>query len=244
MVTDARTGCCAALLYETKHTTETLIRFVLSFIYETRRTNTPIQTDDEEATKALARAVSRRIGIPPFTSPAYSSGSLGHTERFILTLGTTSNLTNTDGRQIFEVADPNNSSDCRLGHSTCFLDSDTILATCRRENFIRTTMATTLRISIVHLWRNGYVCRTDEGLTRNTPYDSTQASGLDDARFRMRIWLWMVASCFEPDQYDDCQKDQNDEITKQCNDLQLMLPIRLRFLTFRRGGEMCRNMTS
>ena len=38
---------------------------------------------------------------------------------------------------------------------------------------------------------------------RNTPYDSTQASGLDDARFRMRIWLWMVASCFEPEQYDD-----------------------------------------
>ena len=88
MVTDARTGCCAALLCETKHTTETLIRFVLSFIYETGRTHThtPIQTDDEEATKALAKAVSRRIGIPTFTSPAYSSGSLGHTERFIQTL--------------------------------------------------------------------------------------------------------------------------------------------------------------
>ena len=37
VVTDARTGCCAALLCETKHTTETLIRFVLSFIYETGR---------------------------------------------------------------------------------------------------------------------------------------------------------------------------------------------------------------
>ena len=35
VVTDARTGCCATLLCETKHTTETLIRFVLSFIYET-----------------------------------------------------------------------------------------------------------------------------------------------------------------------------------------------------------------
>ena len=81
------------------------------------------------------------------------------------TLGTTSNFTNTDGRQIFEVADYNDSPDCRLGHPTCFLDSDTILTTCRRENFIRTTMATTIRISIVHLWRNGYVCRTDEGLT-------------------------------------------------------------------------------
>ena len=81
------------------------------------------------------------------------------------TLGTTSNLTSTDGRQIFEVADSNDSSDCRLGHSTCFLDSDTIFTTCRLENFIRTTMATTSRISIVHLWRNGYVCRTDEGLT-------------------------------------------------------------------------------
>ena len=86
VVTDARTGCCAALLCETKHTTETLIRFVLSFIYETGRTHTPIQTDDEEATKALAKAVSRRIGIPTFTSPAYSSGSPGHTERFIQTL--------------------------------------------------------------------------------------------------------------------------------------------------------------
>ena len=86
VVTDARTGCCAALLCETKHTTETLIRFVLSFIYETGRTHTPIQTDDEEATKALAKAVSRRIGIPTFTSPAFSSGSLGHTERFIQTL--------------------------------------------------------------------------------------------------------------------------------------------------------------
>ena len=87
VVTDARTGCCAALLCETKHTTETLIRFVLSFIYETERTHTPIQTDDEEATKALAKAVvSRRIAIPTFTSPAYSSGSLGHTERFIQTL--------------------------------------------------------------------------------------------------------------------------------------------------------------
>ena len=31
------------------------------------------------------------------------------------TLGTTSNLTNTDGRQIFEVANHNDSSDCRLG---------------------------------------------------------------------------------------------------------------------------------
>ena len=79
VVTDARTGCCAALLCETKHITETLIRFVLSFIYS---------------------------------------------------VGTTSNLTNTDARQIFEVADSNDSSDCRLGHSTCFLDSDTILATC------------------------------------------------------------------------------------------------------------------
>ena len=131
MVTDTRTGCCAAFLCETKHTTETLIRFVLSFIYETGRTHTPIQPDDEEATKALAKAVSRRIGIPTFTSPAYSSGSLGHTERFVQdTLGTTSNLTNTDGRQIFEVADFNDSPDCTLGHATCFLDSDTILATC------------------------------------------------------------------------------------------------------------------
>ena len=86
VVTDARTGCCAALLCETKHTTETLIRFVLSFIYETGRTRTPIQTDDEESTKALAKATSRRIGIPTFTSPGYSSGSLGHTERFIQTL--------------------------------------------------------------------------------------------------------------------------------------------------------------
>ena len=79
---------------------------------------------------------------------------------------------------------------------------------------------------------------------RNTSYDSTQASGLDDARFRMRIWLWMVASCFEPEQYDDFQKDQNDGITKQCNDLQSMLPIQLRFPTFRRRGEMFLNMTS
>ena len=79
---------------------------------------------------------------------------------------------------------------------------------------------------------------------RNTPHDSTQASGLDDARFRMRIWLWMVASCFEPEQYDDFQKDQNDGVTKQCNDLQSMLPSRLRFPTFRRRGEMCPNMTS
>ena len=131
VVTDARTGSCAALLCETKHTTEMLIRFVLSFIYETGRTHTPIQTDDEEATKALAKAVSRRIGIPTFTSPAYSSGSpwsdrAMHTD----TLGTASNLTNTGGRQIFEVANHNDSSDCRLGHSTCFLDSDTILATC------------------------------------------------------------------------------------------------------------------
>ena len=88
VVTDARTGCCAALLCETKHTTETLIRFVLSFIYETGRTHTPIQKDDEEATQALAKAVSRRIGIPTFTSPGYSSRSLGHTERFIQTLWT------------------------------------------------------------------------------------------------------------------------------------------------------------
>ena len=77
---------------------------------------------------------------------------------------------------------------------------------------------------------------------RNTPYDSTQASGLEDVRFRTRIWLWMVASCFEPEQYEDFQKDQNDGITKQCNDLQSMLPIQFRFLTFRRRGEMCPNM--
>ena len=51
VVTDARTGCCAALPCETKHTTETLIRFVLSFIYEAGRTHTPIQTVDEEARK-------------------------------------------------------------------------------------------------------------------------------------------------------------------------------------------------
>ena len=130
VVTDARTGCCAALLCETKHTTETLIRFVLSFIYETGRTHTPIQTDDEEATKSSAKAVSRRIGIPTFTSPAYSRGSLGQTAMHTDTVGTTSNLANTDERQIFEVANPNDSSDCRLGHSTCFLDCDTILATC------------------------------------------------------------------------------------------------------------------
>ena len=105
------------------------------------------------------------------------------------TLGTTSNLTNTDGRQIFEVADPNDSSYCRLGCSTCFLDSDPILAACRRENFIRTTMATTIRISIVHLCRNCYVMLNRRRSYRNTPCDSTQASRLDDARFRMRIWL-------------------------------------------------------
>ena len=86
VVTGARNGCCAALLCETKRTTETLIRLVLSFVYETGRTHTPIHTDDEEATKALAKAVSRRIGIPTFTRPAYSSASLGHTERCIQTL--------------------------------------------------------------------------------------------------------------------------------------------------------------
>ena len=59
-----------------------------SFIYETGRTDTPIQTDDEEVTKASAKAVSRRIGMPTFTSPGYSSGCLGHTERFIQTLWT------------------------------------------------------------------------------------------------------------------------------------------------------------
>ena len=85
VITDARTACCAALLCETKHTSEVLIRFVQSFIYETGRTNTPIQTDDEEATKTLAKAVSRRIGIPTSTSPPYSSGSLGHNERQIQT---------------------------------------------------------------------------------------------------------------------------------------------------------------
>ena len=80
---------------------------------------------------------------------------------------------------------------------------------------------------------------------RNTPYDSTQASGLDDVRFRTRIWLSMVASCFEPEQYDDFQKDQNDGITTQCNDLQSMLPIRLRFPTFHRRDEIIfLNMTS
>ena len=87
VVTDARTGCCAALLCETKHTTETLNR-ICAIIHIRNRTNThtPTQTDDEETTKALTKAVSRRIGIPTFTSPAYSSGSLGHTERFIQTL--------------------------------------------------------------------------------------------------------------------------------------------------------------
>ena len=133
MVTDARTGCCAALLCETKHTTETLIRFVLSFIYETGRTHThtPIQTDDEEATKALAKAVSRRIGIPTFTSPAYSSGSLGHTERFIQTLWAQLRTLRTQmGDKYSKLQIFNDSPDCRLGHPTCFLDSDTILATC------------------------------------------------------------------------------------------------------------------
>ena len=47
-----------------------------SYTKQVEHTHTPIQTDDEEATKALAKAVSRRIGIPTFTSPAYSSGSL------------------------------------------------------------------------------------------------------------------------------------------------------------------------
>ena len=54
--------------------------------YTKQDEHTPIQTDDEEATKALAKPVSRRIGIPTFTSPGYSSGSLGHTQRFIQTL--------------------------------------------------------------------------------------------------------------------------------------------------------------
>ena len=38
---------------------------------------------------------------------------------------------------MFEVANYNDSPYCRLGHPTCFLDSDTILTTCRRENFVR-----------------------------------------------------------------------------------------------------------
>ena len=134
--------------------------------YTKQDKHTPIQTDDEEATKASAKAVSRRIGIPTFTrSSIFKWKPWSHRAIHTNTLGTTSNFTNTDGRQIFEVADYNDSPDCRLGHPTSFLDSDTILTTCRRENFIRTTMATTIRISIVHLLRNGSVCRTDEGLT-------------------------------------------------------------------------------
>ena len=131
VVTDARTGCCAALLCETKHTTETLIRFVLSFIYETRRTHTPIQTDDEEATKALGESSITTNWNPDLHESSILewkswSDRAMHTD----TLGSASNLANTDGRQIFEVANHNDISACRLGHSTCFLDSDTILATC------------------------------------------------------------------------------------------------------------------
>ena len=79
-------------------------------------THTDTNTDDEEATEALAKAVSRRFGIPTFTSPGYSSGSFGHTERVIQTLWAQLRTLQTQmGRQIFEVADPNDSSYCRLG---------------------------------------------------------------------------------------------------------------------------------
>ena len=44
VVTDARTGCCAALQCETKHTTETLIRFVL-VVHIRNRTNTHTDTN-------------------------------------------------------------------------------------------------------------------------------------------------------------------------------------------------------
>ena len=128
VVTDARTGCCAALLCETKHTTETLIRFVLSFIYEHTHTDTNGRRRSNESLSESSITTNWNPDIHESSILEWKSWSdrAMHTD----TLGTASNLANTDGRQIFEVANHNDSSDCRLGHSTCFLDSDTILATC------------------------------------------------------------------------------------------------------------------
>ena len=193
VVTDARTGCCAALLCETKHTTETLIRFVLSFIYENRtNTHTPIQTDDEEATKVLAKAVSRRIGIPTFPSPGYSSGSLGHTERFIQTLWAQLRTLRTQmGDKYSKLQIP--STHPIVGWAT------------RHASWILTRYLRHAdgKTSYERRWQRPYaspLCMPNRRRSyRNTPHDSSQAYGLDDARIRMRIWLWMVASCFEPE---------------------------------------------
>ena len=200
---------------------KTLIRFVQSFIYETSRTHTPIQTDDEEATKALAKAVSRRIGIPTFTSPGYSSGSLGHTGRFIQTLWAQLRTLRT------QIGDKYSKLQIPTTHSI-------VGWAIRHASWILTPILATLLTGKLHTNDDSNdhthlhcaslakrLCMPNRRRSYlNTPYDSIQASGLDDARFRMRIWLWMVASYFEPEQYDDFQKDQNDGITKQCNDLQ------------------------
>ena len=122
---------CAALLCETKHTTETLIRFVLSF-HIRNRTNTHTDTNGRRrSNESLSKSSITTNWNPDIHESSILewkswSDRAMHTD----TLGTASNLANTDERQIFEVANHNDSSDCRLGHSTCFLDSDTILATC------------------------------------------------------------------------------------------------------------------
>ena len=126
MVTDARTGCCAALLCETKHTTETL-NPICAVVHIRNRTNTHTDTNGRRKSNESPSESSIRTNWNPdihessiLEWKSWSDRAM-HTD----TLGTTSNLTNTEGRQIFGVADSNDSPDCRFGHPTCFLDSDT-----------------------------------------------------------------------------------------------------------------------
>ena len=172
---------------DAQHTTETLILFVLSFKYETGRTHT-----DTNRWRRSNESLSENSFTTNWNPNVHESSILEwkrwsdramHTD----TLGSTSNLTNTDERQISEVANPNDSSDCRLGHSTCFLDSDTILATCWRENFMWTTMANDHTHHHCASLAKRQCMLNRRRSYRNTPHDSTKHLG------------WMVVSCFEPE---------------------------------------------
>ena len=83
---DITTGLTSSSIVESKGVNDYAVAEMRRFIFETGRSKSVLQTDNEPAMKALAMAVAEATGVSVRHSPVYSSQSQGSVERFHSTL--------------------------------------------------------------------------------------------------------------------------------------------------------------